>query len=66
MNLDCLGSDNAGWSYQPRLIALPIVPDYSGRLLTAKLATGFYLSIVKVTTEYPANGSSRLEPRTDA
>ena len=28
MNLGCLGSDNAERSYQPRLIALPIVPDY--------------------------------------
>jgi hypothetical protein len=28
MNLDCLGSDNAERSYQRRLIALPIVPDY--------------------------------------
>ena len=50
----CLGSDNAERSYQPRLIALPIVPDYSvaGRVLEdppfKELAT----------TEYPANGSS--------
>jgi hypothetical protein len=28
MNLDCLGSDNAERSYQRRLVALPIVPDY--------------------------------------
>jgi hypothetical protein len=28
MNFDCLGSDNAERSYQRRLIALPIVPDY--------------------------------------
>ena len=28
MNLDCLGSDNAERSYQRRLIALPIVPNY--------------------------------------
>ena len=28
MNLGCLGSDNAERSYQLRLIALPIVPDY--------------------------------------
>jgi uncharacterized protein len=27
-SIDCLGSDNAERSYQPRLIALPIVPDY--------------------------------------
>ena len=48
---DCLGSDNAERRYQLRLIALPIVPDYLDLLL----------SIVKVTTEYPANDSSSLD-----
>jgi hypothetical protein len=42
--------------YQPRLIALSIVPNY----LWPALA-GAGLSIVKVTTEYPANGSSSLD-----
>jgi hypothetical protein len=44
-DIGCLGSDKAERSSQPRLVAVPIVPDNVKEHLT---------------TEYPANGSSVL------
>ena len=44
-DIGCLGSDKAERSPQPRLVAVPIVPDNVKE---------------HVTTEYPANGSSDL------
>ena len=76
MNLGCLGSDNAERSYQPRLIALPIVPDYLRNAWQLRVPQIVFLSAgsrtpraplrcfkEQTTTEYPANGSSSFEPR---
>src|SRR6266436_4148180 len=58
MNLGCLGFGSVERCYQQRLVTRPIVPDY----VLGTPSTAFLFK-ERVTTEYPANGSSISKTR---